>query len=91
MNSLIKFCRFTAWLFAFAVFVLVLGSLVLAQEIPPTEPAQALRRALEVGEVPAEELLRLLEQPAAQKALVLTDEQRDKIEDISFNVRRAAI
>lgn len=100
MNLPTRFCRFTPWLFVFAVCLPVLGSPVLAQEIPlagpaladqNAPPAPALRRALEEGELPAEELFRLLELPAVQKALVLTDEQRAKIEDISFNVRRAAI
>lgn len=100
MNSPAKFCWLTAWLFVFVVCLPVLGSLVLAQEIPPPGPAtagqnapssQALRRALVGGEVQAEELLRLIEMPAVQKALVLTDEQGEKIEDISFNVRRAVI
>jgi Spy/CpxP family protein refolding chaperone len=93
------FNRFVFCLFVFAIFA-VLGSLVLAQEILPARggpvgqnapPAQALRRAMEGGEAPVEELLRALELPAVQKALVLTDEQRRKIEDISFNARRAAI
>lgn len=86
MNSPIKSFRFLASLFAFAVSLPVLGSLVFGQEIPPAAPPRAGQ-----GMPPAEELLRVLELPAAQKALVLTDEQRKKIEDISFNVRKTAI
>jgi len=100
MNPTARFRLFIVSLFAFAACLSVLGLFVLAQETPPARPdswrqdlgpAQLLRRALEGGEAPAEELLRVLELPAAQKALVLTDEQRKKIEDINFNVQKAAI
>ncbi len=83
MNSPNRFCKFIAWVSVLAVGLPILSSLALSQEIPPP---QAARRALERGQLPAEQLLRLLELPAVQKALVLTDEQREKIRDISHIV-----
>ena len=71
MTSPSRFTRFTPWLFVFAVSLPALGSLAPAQEIPPAAPPLGGQ-----GSPPAEELLRVLELPAAQKALVLTDEQR---------------
>jgi Spy/CpxP family protein refolding chaperone len=91
MNSSARFCQLTTWLFVFAVCLAAPGALALAQEIPPAGPGQLPPRAAEGGEVPAEQILRLLELPAVQKALVLTDEQRKKIEDISFGVRKTVI
>jgi Spy/CpxP family protein refolding chaperone len=100
MNSSTWICQLTTWFFVFAVCLPMPGVLALAQDIPPAglvpggqnaPPVPIMRRASEGAEVQAEELLRALELPAIQKALVLSEEQRKKIEDISFNVRKAVI
>lgn len=66
------------------------GLSVVAQDFPP-DPQGGGTGAPRPGGIPAEQLLRLLGQPAAQKALVITEEQRKKIEELSFNVRKTAI
>lgn len=89
MNTPARFCRFITWVSIFAVCLSICGSLVLAQAPPGQNvpPAQALRNALERGQWRAEQILRTMELPAVQKSLVLTDEQREKIGDISHIVR----
>ena len=89
MDSPNRFYRFISWVIVFAVCLSMLGLLVFAQSPAGQNapPAQAVRGALDRGQLPAEQLLRLLELPAIQKALVLTDEQIKKIEDISLIVR----
>jgi Spy/CpxP family protein refolding chaperone len=94
------FCRFTCLLSIFAICLPVLGSLAPAQENPPAGQVPAgpdarlrlpLQRALEGGQGLGAEILRQLNLPAAQKALAFSDEQRKKLEDITFNIRRSAI
>jgi len=100
MESQARLSPFTARWFVLAVCFFVPGSPAMAQAIPAgpqvpagqnAQPAPVLRRALERDRLQAETLLRLLELPAVQNALVITDEQRSRIEDISFNVRKEAI
>ena len=94
------FCRFTCLLSIFAICFPVLGSLALAQGNPPAGQVPAgpdarlrppLQRALEEGQGLGAEILRQLNLPPAQKALAFTDEQRKKLEDITFNIRRSTI
>jgi Spy/CpxP family protein refolding chaperone len=49
----------------------------------PIQPPQS--------EIGAAEIFRLLDLPAAQRALGVADEQRKKLEDIAFNFRRAMV
>ena len=95
MNLPFKVC-----LILLVLLISISGLSVLAQGITPAGPqdrgpmmpqAPGMRGAPEPGRIQAEQLLRLLEQPAAQKALVITEEQRKKIEELSFNVRKTAI
>jgi Spy/CpxP family protein refolding chaperone len=94
-----RYCRFAVLSF----FIVFCFPLVRAQNNPQAPqvpgrnnaaPIQGFRRAQMEGpqsEIPARELLRLLDTPAAQRALGLADEQRKKIEDITFNLQRTMV
>jgi len=94
-----KYCRFTVLTF---LFVLCL-TIAAAQDNPPVPRGpgrdnsgefRLLQGALVERPQPENrigELMRLLAAPAAQKAIGLSDEQRKKIDDITFNLQRTTI
>ncbi len=84
--------------------LLVLISLAVAQQNPPQgQPAPgigaaAVARAQRLGQAnqalgadQGQRFWRILNRPEVQKALVITDDQRKKLEDAAFNFRKSAI